>query len=136
MFENPVPALGASFALSGPAAKPDPASVPVRGDVAHIRLAGKVLCRIMWYRCRIAHAGDITILKTPGGDVWPLLARALNLTCSIWRAAMPGRSARRRGRLCRPDQLEKRHGYSVFIDGAAGTTGLKSPTGWGPASST
>jgi hypothetical protein len=33
---------GVSFALSGPSAKLDPAHLPVRGDLAHIRLAGKV----------------------------------------------------------------------------------------------
>jgi hypothetical protein len=33
---------GASFALSGPSAKLDPAHLPVRGDLAHIRLAGRV----------------------------------------------------------------------------------------------
>jgi len=35
-------APGASFALSGPSAKLDSARLPVRGDLAHIRLAGKV----------------------------------------------------------------------------------------------
>ena len=33
---------GTSFALSGPSAKTDSARLPVRGDLAHIRLAGKV----------------------------------------------------------------------------------------------
>ena len=33
---------GVSFALSGPSVKLDPAHLPVRGDLAHIRLAGKV----------------------------------------------------------------------------------------------
>ncbi|HXD03300.1 MAG TPA: SH3 domain-containing protein [Novosphingobium sp.] len=33
---------GASFALAGPSAKIDAAHNPVRGDLAHIRLAGKV----------------------------------------------------------------------------------------------
>lgn len=35
-------APGASFALSGPSARLDSARLPVRGDLAHIRLAGKV----------------------------------------------------------------------------------------------
>lgn len=35
-------APGASFALSAPSAKLDPLHLPVRGDLAHIRLAGKV----------------------------------------------------------------------------------------------
>ena len=35
-------APGASFALSGPSARLDPTRLPVRGDLAHIRLAGQV----------------------------------------------------------------------------------------------
>lgn len=35
-------APGASFVLAGPSEKLDPAHLPVRGDLAHIRLAGKV----------------------------------------------------------------------------------------------
>ena len=37
-----ITAPGASFALSGPSARLDSARLPVRGDLAHIRLAGKV----------------------------------------------------------------------------------------------
>lgn len=37
-----IAAPGASFALHGPSVKLDPARLPVRGDLAHIRLAGKV----------------------------------------------------------------------------------------------
>lgn len=37
-----ITAPGASFALAGPSAKIDAAHLPVRGDLAHIRLAGKV----------------------------------------------------------------------------------------------
>ena len=33
---------GRSFALAGPSLKLDPAHLPVRGDLAHIRMAGKV----------------------------------------------------------------------------------------------
>lgn len=33
---------GRSFVLAGPSAKLDPAHLPVRGDLAHIRMAGKV----------------------------------------------------------------------------------------------
>ena len=33
---------GTSFSLAGPSAKLDPAHLPVRGDLAHIRMAGKV----------------------------------------------------------------------------------------------
>ncbi len=33
---------GVSYSLSGPSEKHDPAHLPVRGDLAHIRLAGKV----------------------------------------------------------------------------------------------
>lgn len=37
-----ITAPGVSFALSGPSVKLDPEHLPVRGDVAHIRLAGQV----------------------------------------------------------------------------------------------
>lgn len=37
-----ITAPGTSFALSGPSVKLDPEHLPVRGDVAHIRLAGQV----------------------------------------------------------------------------------------------
>ena len=37
-----ITAPGASFALAGPSVKIDAAHLPVRGDLAHIRLAGKV----------------------------------------------------------------------------------------------
>ncbi len=37
-----ISAPGVSFALSGPSAKLDPRRLPVRGDLAHIRLAGNV----------------------------------------------------------------------------------------------
>ena len=36
------PAQGASYALSGPCGRVDPLTMPVRGDLAHIRMAGKV----------------------------------------------------------------------------------------------
>lgn len=35
------PVDGAWFQLSGPAPRPDPARVPLRGDLAHIALAGR-----------------------------------------------------------------------------------------------
>lgn len=68
MFENQVPALGASFALSGPSAKPDLARVPVRGDVAHIRLAGKVF--VPHYVVPMPHRAraDVAVLAAPGGE--------------------------------------------------------------------
>ena len=37
-----ITAPGVSFALSGPSGRLDPEHLPVRGDLAHIRLAGKV----------------------------------------------------------------------------------------------
>lgn len=43
MTDNaPKPEPQASFALSGPSLRADPATLPVRGDLAHIRLAGTV----------------------------------------------------------------------------------------------
>ncbi|MFC3173632.1 SH3 domain-containing protein [Novosphingobium bradum] len=47
-------APGASFALAGPSVKLDAAHLPVRGDLAHIRLAGKVF--VPHYVVPIAHA--------------------------------------------------------------------------------
>lgn len=37
-----ISALGISFTLAGPSVKLDPRRLPVRGDLAHIRLAGNV----------------------------------------------------------------------------------------------
>lgn len=47
-------AAGTSFALSGPSAKVDASRLPVRGDLAHIRLAGKVF--VPHYVVPVAHA--------------------------------------------------------------------------------
>jgi hypothetical protein len=49
-----ITAPGASFALAGPSAKLDAAHMPVRGDLAHIRLAGKVF--VPHYVVPMAHA--------------------------------------------------------------------------------
>jgi hypothetical protein len=63
-----------SFALAGPAERPDPAHTPVRGDLAHIRLAGKVFVphyvRPLPYRA----ARGAALLRAPGGDVLTTLA--------------------------------------------------------------
>lgn len=65
----------ASFALAGPAERPDPARQPVRGDLAHIRLAGKVFVphyvQPMPYRAATSGA---TLLRAVGGDVLTTLA--------------------------------------------------------------
>jgi len=65
----------ASFALAGPAERPDPARQPVRGDLAHIRLAGKVFvphyARPLPYR---AAAAGATLLRKVGGEVLATLA--------------------------------------------------------------
>lgn len=68
MFDNQVPVMGASFSLSGPIAKPDSARIPVRGDVAHIRLAGQVF--VPHYVVPMPHRtlGDVAILAAPGGE--------------------------------------------------------------------
>ena len=65
----------ASFALAGPAERPDPARQPVRGDLAHIRLAGKVFVphyvQPLAYRAATSGA---TLLRAVGGDVLTTLA--------------------------------------------------------------
>ncbi len=61
--------LGASFALSGPVEKLDATRLPVRGDLAHIRLAGTVF--VPHYVAPITYrsgAQGATLLKTPGGE--------------------------------------------------------------------
>ncbi|WP_343609898.1 SH3 domain-containing protein [Novosphingobium sp.] len=61
--------LGASFALSGPVDKLDATRLPVRGDLAHIRLAGKVF--VPHYVAPVQHrAGSqgATLMKAPGGE--------------------------------------------------------------------
>ncbi len=95
MFENQVPALGASFALSGPVAKPDPARVPVRGDVAHIRLAGTVF--VPHYVVPMPHRAraDVAVLAAPGGEARGALGEGaqfdvLDLAGSHAWGEMPG----------------------------------------------
>lgn len=65
----------ASFALAGPAERPDPVHVPVRGDLAHIRLAGKVFVphyvQPLAYR---AAGSGASVLRAVGGDVLATLA--------------------------------------------------------------
>ncbi|WP_246447555.1 SH3 domain-containing protein [Novosphingobium flavum] len=64
-----ITAPGASFALSGPSAKLDPLHLPVRGDLAHIRLAGKVF--VPHYVVPMAHvvaAGGAPLLKAGRSD--------------------------------------------------------------------
>jgi hypothetical protein len=60
----------ASFALAGPAERSDPARQPVRGDLAHIRLAGKVFVPhyVQPLAYRAAGTGA-TLLRTVGGEV-------------------------------------------------------------------
>lgn len=56
------------FALTGPSEKLDPAHCPVRGDLAHIRLAGKVF--VPHYAVPVPHALelDATLLNAPRDD--------------------------------------------------------------------
>jgi hypothetical protein len=60
---------GASFALSGPSAKNDPLNLPVRGDLAHIKLAGRVF--VPHYAVPMPHvvgAEGATLLKAAKDD--------------------------------------------------------------------
>lgn len=61
-----ITAPGVSFALSGPSAKLDPLHLPVRGDVAHIKLAGKVF--VPHYVVPMLHVvnGEGADLRTAG----------------------------------------------------------------------
>jgi len=62
-------APGVSFALSGPSARNDAPHLPVRGDLAHIRLAGKVF--VPHYVVPVAHTvteGGAPLLKAGRPD--------------------------------------------------------------------
>jgi hypothetical protein len=64
-----ITAPGTSFALSGPSDRLDPLHLPVRGDLAHIRLAGKVF--VPHYVVPMAHAvaaGGTPLLKAGRPD--------------------------------------------------------------------
>ena len=60
--------LGASFALTGPSPALAPGHVPVRGDLAHIAMAGKWF--VPHYAVPMPHvvrAGGAPLLKAAGG---------------------------------------------------------------------
>lgn len=61
-------APGVSFALSGPSAKLDSAHLPVRGDLAHIRLVGKVFVPHYVVPLACAVNGSGTVLHATGRD--------------------------------------------------------------------
>ena len=69
-------ALGTSFALTGPSPALAPGYVPVRGDLAHIAMAGKWF--VPHYAVPMPHvvrAGGAPLLKAAGGsDVLEQLA--------------------------------------------------------------
>lgn len=66
---------GTSFALAGPAERGDPAHTPVRGDLAHIRLAGKVFVpHYVQPRGYRAAASGAAVMRAPAGDVLTTLA--------------------------------------------------------------
>ena len=63
-------APGASFALAGPSVKIDAEHLPVRGDLAHIRLAGQVF--VPHYVVPMAHAvngSGARLLGKAGGEL-------------------------------------------------------------------
>ena len=65
---------GQFFALSGPSVKLDPAVVPVRGDLAHIRMAGQVF--VPHYIVPVAYRAkaETPVLKSVGGEASAMLA--------------------------------------------------------------
>ena len=70
-------AVGASFTLTGPSPVLAPGHVPVRGDLAHIAMAGK--CFVPHYSVPMPHvvrAGGAPLLKATaaGSDVFAQLA--------------------------------------------------------------
>ena len=60
----PMPEAHGSYMLAGPAARPDPRRVPVRGDLAHVGMAGR------WFVPHYAVPQPRSVM--PGGA--PLLA--------------------------------------------------------------
>ena len=61
---------GQNFALTGVAKRPDPTRVPVRGDIAHIRLAGQIF--VPHYVVPMAHkvlSGGTAVMASIGKDV-------------------------------------------------------------------
>lgn len=60
--------------MTGPAARPDPLTTPVRGDLAHIRLVGQVF--VPHYIVPQPHRAraQAPILKAPGGEAHATLA--------------------------------------------------------------
>jgi hypothetical protein len=71
---------GATFALSGPSDKVDPARLPLRGDLAHVRLAGKHF--VPHYAVPMPHevaAGGADLLSSikPDADVLARLAEGV-----------------------------------------------------------
>lgn len=71
-----ITAPGASFALAGPSARLDPEHLPVRGDLAHIRLAGKVFVPhyVVPMPHRVGDAGaELRRAGKPDGEVFAQL---------------------------------------------------------------
>lgn len=67
-------ATGTSFQLAGPSVKLDPAKVPVRGDLAHVRMAGVVF--VPHYIVPMPHKATqpCAVLTSPSGEAQAMLA--------------------------------------------------------------
>ena len=63
-----LPQPGTFYALSGPAPKHDPHAVPVRGDLAHIRLAGQVFVPHYVVPVPYRTLAQAPLLAAPAGD--------------------------------------------------------------------
>jgi hypothetical protein len=71
---NAYSAPGVDFALAGPLDKATLAGLPVRGDIAHIRLAGRVFVPHYVVPVPRRLACDAPLLAAPGGDALATLA--------------------------------------------------------------
>ncbi|HWU01370.1 MAG TPA: SH3 domain-containing protein [Novosphingobium sp.] len=67
--DTTLPLEGSSFALAGPSARLDPRRSPVRGDLAHVRMAGRVFVPhyVVPMPRRVAAQGA-DLLSSPGAE--------------------------------------------------------------------
>ena len=81
------------FSLSGPSVKLDAAHWPVRGDLAHVRLAGKVFVphyAVPMERVVVAGGAPLLAANKADAEVREQLPAAPCSTCSTLPAAGPG----------------------------------------------
>jgi hypothetical protein len=71
-----LPQPGTFYALSAPAPKHDPRAVPVRGDLAHIRLAGQVFVPHYVVPVPYRTVAQASLLAAPAGEELAVLEAA------------------------------------------------------------